>query len=258
MKTAKNVDEYIASFPKEVQSRLKQVRAEIKSLAPQAEEGISYGMPSYKLNKKPLVYFAGYANHVGFYATPSGHEEFAKELSKYKQGKGSVQLPNDEPLPLKLIGKMVAFRVKENSQKAAPPKAKKKPETLTKDTLSYHKLQEKEDRAICELLFQEINKHLPEAAHKIWHGHPVWFLDGNPVVGYSKLKGSVRLLFWSGQSFDEPGLHPEGSFKAAEARYTEARQVNTTDLKRWLGKARSIQWDYKNIVKRRGKLERLK
>jgi hypothetical protein len=86
----------------------------------------------------------------------------------------------------------------------------------------------------------------------------VWFLDGNPIVGYSKLKDCVRLLFWSGQSFEEDGLRMEGSFKAAEARYTAAADVNTEDLQRWLAKARDIQWDYKNIVRRKGQLERLK
>jgi hypothetical protein len=96
------------------------------------------------------------------------------------------------------------------------------------------------------------------AENKIWHAHPVWFLDGNPVVGYSKLKDCVRLLFWSGQTFQEKELQAEGSFKAAEARYTAADQVNKPTLKRWLAKARDIQWDYKNIVRRKGKLERLK
>ena len=86
----------------------------------------------------------------------------------------------------------------------------------------------------------------------------MWFLDGNPIVGYSKLKNSVRLMFWSGQSFDEPGLTPEGSYKAAEARYTHADQIDTETLKRWLEKAQAIQWDYKNIVKHRGELLRLK
>ena len=86
----------------------------------------------------------------------------------------------------------------------------------------------------------------------------MWFLDGNPVAGYSKLKSCVRLLFWSGQSFEEPGLQDEGSFKAAEARYTDAADVEVEALRRWLGKARDIQWDYKNIVKRKGRLERLK
>lgn len=123
---------------------------------------------------------------------------------------------------------------------------------------SYHLTLADSDRAICELLQREISAHLPQATSKLWHGHPVWFLEDNPVVGYSKLKDSVRLLFWSGQSFDEAGLHVEGSFKAAEARYTDVSQVNVTDLARWLKKAQDIQWDYKNIVKRRGVLERLK
>jgi hypothetical protein len=114
------------------------------------------------------------------------------------------------------------------------------------------------DKAICKSLQKIIDATLPEAESKIWHAHPVWFLDGNPVVGYSKLKDSVRLLFWSGQSFDEPGLQVEGSFKAADARYTSADQINVKDLTRWLKKSREIQWDYKNIVKRKGILERLK
>ncbi|SDC65167.1 DUF1801 domain-containing protein [Niabella drilacis] len=129
---------------------------------------------------------------------------------------------------------------------------------MNPDITAYNKTQTKTDEAICNLLAQEINIHLPQAENKIWHRHPVWFLDGNPVVGYSKLKDSVRLLFWSGQSFGEPGLLPEGSFKAAEARYIHESEVNKKDLKRWLKKAARIQWDYKNIVKRRGVLERLK
>lgn len=114
------------------------------------------------------------------------------------------------------------------------------------------------DKAICDLLAEEIDKHLPEAENRIWHAHPVWFLDGNPIVGYSKLKHCVRLLFWSGQSFEEETLKDEGSFKAAEARYSHTEQVDTIALKRWLAKAQDIQWDHKNIVKRKGRLERLK
>lgn len=112
-----NVDEYIQSFPRSTQTLLKQVRKTIKDNAPGAEELIGYGMPAYKLNKKPLVYFAGYDKHIGFYATPNGHEKFAKELSKYKQGKGSVQFPIDEPMPIDLISKIVKYRVSENSKK---------------------------------------------------------------------------------------------------------------------------------------------
>jgi hypothetical protein len=127
-----------------------------------------------------------------------------------------------------------------------------------KTIAEYNKAQEGEDRAICELLEREIDKALPRADSRIWHGAPVWFLDGNPIVGYHKLKGCVRLLFWSGQSFDEEGLAPEGTFKAAEARYAAASEIRVTHLRRWLAKSKRIQWDYKNIVKRKGKLERLK
>ncbi len=125
-------------------------------------------------------------------------------------------------------------------------------------TSQYNAAQSDDDRRICDVLATEIDRGLPEAENRIWHAHPVWFLDGNPVVGYSKLKGCVRLLFWSGQSFDEPGLASEGTFKAAEARYTSVEAVNVADLQRWLGKARDIQWDYRNLVKRKGRLERLK
>ena len=114
------------------------------------------------------------------------------------------------------------------------------------------------ERAICNALRREIDARLPDADSKIWHGHPVWFLDGNPIVGYGKLKDCIRLLFWSGQSFDVPGLRPEGSFKAAEARYTDAAHVDISLLRRWLDASRLIQWDYKNIVRRRGTLLRLR
>lgn len=126
------------------------------------------------------------------------------------------------------------------------------------DIEAYHAALPDAARAVCDLLAREIQAALPDADGKVWHRHPVWFLDGNPVAGYSLLKGGVRLLFWSGQSFDEPGLHPEGSFKAAEARYTDAAQVDLAALRRWLGKARDIQWDYQHLVKRKGRLERLK
>jgi hypothetical protein len=128
---------------------------------------------------------------------------------------------------------------------------------MNKEIKAYNDSMSAADKAICQKLAQEIDKHLAGAESKIWHRHPVWFLNGNPIVGYSKLKDSVRLLFWSGQSFDEEGLQPEGSFKAAEARYTDVEQIDTGQLKRWLEKSAKIQWDYKNIVKRKGVLERL-
>jgi uncharacterized protein YdhG (YjbR/CyaY superfamily) len=122
-------DEYIAGFPKETQKVLQQVRTTIKKAAPKAEEKISYGMPAFTLNGN-LVYFAGYKNHIGFYALPTGHKAFQKELSGYKSGKGSVQFPLDQPMPLALIAKIVKFRIKEMAEKAklkaAPKKAAKK------------------------------------------------------------------------------------------------------------------------------------
>ncbi len=121
-KAVKNVDEYIAGFPKETQSLLKQMRTTIQKAAPDAEETIGYGMPAYKYHG-PLVYFAAYKNHIGFYATPTGHAAFKKELSIYKEGRGSVQFLSDKPLPLSLVTKIVKFRVKENLEKV---KAKKK------------------------------------------------------------------------------------------------------------------------------------
>jgi hypothetical protein len=129
---------------------------------------------------------------------------------------------------------------------------------MNKDIEDYNSAQSTEDEKICALLMREIDKHLPQAESKVWHRHPVWFLEGNPIVGYSKLKSCVQLLFWSGQSFDEDGLQPEGTFKAAEARYTSVGEVDVAELGRWLKKAQEIQWDYKNIVKRKGTLARLK
>ncbi|MGB4076304.1 MAG: DUF1801 domain-containing protein [Minisyncoccia bacterium] len=129
---------------------------------------------------------------------------------------------------------------------------------MNKEIRIYNRTLSKDDRKICNVLVKEITAGLSKAESKIWHRTAVWFQDGNPVVGYSKRKDSVQLLFWSGQSFKEKGLKPEGSFKAAEVRYMDATEINVRDLKRWLKKAKTIQWDYKNIVKRKGKLIRLK
>ena len=128
---------------------------------------------------------------------------------------------------------------------------------MNPEVLAWNAAQSDDRRPICDLLAQEIVRALPNAENKIWHGSPVWFIDENPIVGYDVLKHAVRLLFWSGQSFDEPGLSPEGTFKAAEACYTSVAQVNVEDLARWLEKAQTIQWDYKNIRKRRGELVRI-
>lgn len=128
---------------------------------------------------------------------------------------------------------------------------------MKEDVQQYIAQQEGEFRAVCERLQTEITEALPDAENKVWHGAPVWFLEGNPIVGYWVRKQHAQLLFWSGQSFDEPGLKPEGTFKAAEAHYETAEQIDSEQLSVWLKKARVIQWDYKNIVKNRGTLELL-
>ena len=115
------------------------------------------------------------------------------------------------------------------------------------------------DQEISNELANEIDRSLPKAENKIWHAHPVWFLEGNPIVGYSKQKSGIRLMFWSGADFEEEGLFVQGKkFKDASVFYNSVTEIDTKALRRWLRKSRDIQWDYKNIVKRKGRLERLK
>jgi uncharacterized protein YdhG (YjbR/CyaY superfamily) len=127
------------------------------------------------------------------------------------------------------------------------------------DIQAYNNSQSAEDKLICDVLAEQINLHIPEAESKIWHAHPVWFLEGNPIVGFSNQKKGIRLMFWSGKSFEENKLNVLGAkFQDASIFYNSVNEIDTTDLKTWLQKAISIQWDYKNIVKRKGILERLK
>ncbi len=130
---------------------------------------------------------------------------------------------------------------------------------MNADIKTFNEEQASGDREICELLAAEIDKKLTGAESKIWHRHPVWFLEGNPIVGYSKQKAGVRLMFWSGADFGEARLQPgTGKFKDASVFFTSVEEVKTTELARWLKKSREIQWDYKNIIKTKGKLKRLK
>jgi uncharacterized protein YdhG (YjbR/CyaY superfamily) len=130
---------------------------------------------------------------------------------------------------------------------------------MNPEITNYNHSQTADDQLICNLLAEQINLYLPEAENKIWHAHPVWFLDGNPIVGYSKQKKGIRLMFWSGKSFEDKKLNVLGiKFQDASIFYNAVDEINTTDLENWLQKAKEIQWDYKNIVKRKGILERLK
>jgi len=129
---------------------------------------------------------------------------------------------------------------------------------MNADIKSYNKRQSASDIDICELLASIIDKELKGAISKVWHAHPVWFIDDNPIVGYSKQKPGIRLMFWSGADFEEERLNIRGEkFKDASIFYNDLKEIKSTELKRWLKKSRAIQWDYKNIVKRKGRLERI-
>lgn len=127
------------------------------------------------------------------------------------------------------------------------------------EILKYNEKQDPSHREVCDVLAREIDSHLPRAEAKVWHAHPVWFLDGNPTVGYSRQKPGIRLMFWSGADFEEPGLNVLGKkFKDASVFFNDVLEVDEAELRRWLEKAREIRWDYRNLVKRKGRLERLR
>jgi len=129
---------------------------------------------------------------------------------------------------------------------------------MKEEITNYISLLDENYQEIAHRLFETIETNLVSTENKIWHRHPVWFIDGNPIVGFDKLKNGLRLMFWSGASFDEEQLKiGSGKFKDASITYTTLDQVNTDDVKRWVEKSAKIQWDYKNIVKRKGKLEPL-
>lgn len=127
------------------------------------------------------------------------------------------------------------------------------------DIVKYNRGLAPAHRKLCDVLAGEMDARLPGAECKLWHGHPVWFLEGNPIAGYSLQKAGIRLMFWSGAGFDEPGLDVVGGrFKDASVFLNDVSELKTAALRRWLKKARTIQWDYKNIVRRKGRLVRLK
>lgn len=260
-----SIDAYIAAAPRDVRPVLNEIRRVIRAAAPDAEDVISYRMPAFKQNGI-LIYFAAFKSHIGLYPPVSGDAKLEEAVKPYAGPKGNLKFPLDKPIPYPLIARIVKHNLKRNvaraSAKSSKPQQVKTKSNLKStavhfDTKGYNNAQTPADKKICQLLANTIARCLPDAENKLWHAHPVWFLDGNPIVGYSKLKNCVRLLFWSGQSFKEKGLKNEGTFKAAEARYTDADEIDVDKLTLWLAEAREVQWDYKNIVRRKGRLERL-
>lgn len=253
----KSIDQYHKMFSGEALKRMQTIRKIIHAIAPDAEESISYQIPCFKYQGN-LIYYAAFPKHISLahpYSKAFIHH-FKKELADYKVSKSVIQFPNDQPLPEKLIKQIITFRKKENEQTG---KEKSKVKSINAGIQSYNNKQSARDKEICDWLAAAIDTTLTEAESKIWHAHPVWFLNGNPIVGYSKQTKGVRLMFWSGADFEEDALNVRGGkFKDASIFYTDASELKHNDLKRWLKKSKAIQWDYKNIVKRKGQLERLK
>lgn len=255
MKTYSSIEIYITAQPKGVQSKLSELYLLIKKAAPIATEAIKYGMPTF-IGAKDLVYFAAMKGHLGFYPTPSAIDAFASELTPYSTSKGCVRFSYDKPLPKTLITKMVKFRAGEDKRQG--DKSNLPDFRINKEIKFYNTALSVQEKKIANTLMKIISENLATAESKIWHKHPVWFINENPIVGYSKIKTGIKLMFWSGTDFAEPNLVPgSGKFKDASVIFTDIKEINTTELKRWLKKAQKIQWDYKNIIKRKGKLERL-
>lgn len=265
-KTFNTVDEYIACYEPELQTILHKIRSVIHKAAPMAKERISYGMPLYEYGgigrKGELIYFAAFKKHISMFIPPHKELNLPNELKQYHVSKATFQFPLHQPFPFKLLEKTVKLLVKlkdtqlkeETSEKVKPQKS-----TIHKEILAYNNKLSAKDKEICDMLAFTITKELADSENKIWHAHPVWFLDGNPIVGYSKQKKGIRLMFWSGASFDEEGLNVRGGkFKDASIFYNNVAEINIKNFKRWLKKSKAIQWDYKNLVKKKGKLERLK
>lgn len=188
--------------------------------------------------------------------THSGKSGIVTDINTSKTGHITITVVQKTGVRFKTLAKNVTVT---NSGTKSTAKVVSEKKGVDKTILAYNKKQTASDKKICDVLSKEIDANLPKSENKIWHAHPVWFLDGNPIVGFSKQKSGVRLMFWSGMGFEEDKLQPgTGKFKDASVVYTSVEEINTKDLKRWLKKSVKIQWDYKNIVKRKGKLERLK
>ncbi|MCA2977806.1 MAG: DUF1801 domain-containing protein, partial [Myxococcaceae bacterium] len=241
--------------------RLRALVAVIRAEAPDAVERLSYGLATWHQGEN-LIHLGAFKHHVGIYPGAAAIVAFADALAGFKTSKGAIRVPHDAPLPLALVRRLTRWRVEQAAAKAARPVSKRRPRRsptapVSANIATYNASQSPSTRAVCTALAGHLSKALPEAASRLWHGHPVWFLERNPVVGYSAHREGTRLLFWSGQSFDEPALSPVGKFKAAEARYATVADVDAKALSRWLEKARAIQWDYGNIAKKKGQLTRL-
>lgn len=251
-----DVGAYIASFPEERQVELMQLRNSIRKAAPHALEKISYGMPYYEWGGKGLagrlIYFAAFKKHISVFIPNRMEACLPEELAAYHVSKATYQFPSTKPFPFILIEDTVTALVQAREARMGIGQ-------IHASILEYHRHLSESENEVGLYLGELIQESLPMAEAKVWHGHPVWFLEGNPIVGYHSHPNGMELMFWSGASFEEAGLRTrEGKFKDASVLYTKIADIQVSELKRWLLKSQSIQWDYKNLAKRKGKLERLK
>jgi uncharacterized protein YdhG (YjbR/CyaY superfamily) len=247
------VTAYISAAPEPARSRLRALRKVIREEAPGAIERMAYGLATWHQGEN-LIHLGAFRHHVGVYPGPAAITAFEAQLARFKTSKGALQLPHDAPLPVDLVRHITRWRV---AQVAGKPPGTGAARPSVPGVAGYNAAQAPPGRATCLALASLISTVLPDAEGKVWHGHPVWFLEGNPVVGYSTHKDGTRLLFWSGQSFGDPGLSPVGKFKAAEARLARVEALDGKAVRRWLAQARDLQWDYKNLAKNKGVLRKL-
>jgi uncharacterized protein YdhG (YjbR/CyaY superfamily) len=256
------VTAFIEGAPEPARGRMRALAEVIRAEARGAEERIAYGLATWHQGEN-LIHLGVFKQHIGIYPGAAAMVAFADDLQGLKTSKGTIRVPHDAPLPVALLRRIMRWRVEQAAAKA-PPKVSPRRSSgsssgaVNADIVTYNASRSDEHRAMCAALADHISRSLPGAESKVWHGHPVWFLEHNPVVGYSTHKEGVRLLFWSGQSFDEPALAPVGRFKAAETRYSAVDDINAKLLRGWLRKGQAIQWDYKNVVENKGVLKRLR
>lgn len=256
------VSAYVDAAQEPARSRLRTLAELIRAEAPDAVERIAYGLATWHQGEN-LIHLGAFKHHIGIYPGAAAVAVFADDLTGFKTSKGAIQVPHDAPLPLALVRRITRWRVQQAVKRVARKVSRQRTGrsgagTVSAPVATFNGSQSDTARAVCDALAGHISRSLPGAESKIWHGHPVWFLEQNPIVGYSTHKEGTRLLFWSGQSFDEPALAPVGRLKAAEARYRTAADIRVTVLRGWLRKAQAIQWDYKNVVKTKGRLTRLR
>lgn len=252
MKTA--IDQYLAGVAPDQRVALEKLRKTIRAAAPKAEEYIGYGLAAFRLGGKPLVAFGASKRHCAFCPMNGTSVEAHKgELESYETSKGMIRFQPQRPLPAALVRKIVKERiaeVEEGKPRNPGRRIMKKSGNGADPIAAYSQARSSPLRAICDRLRELIDAALPGATSKVWHGSPVWSMDDNPVAGYNATAKGVNLLFWNGRAFDEKALKPVGKYRAAQAMFGDAADVDATVIRRWLKKAESDVLDSKALVRK--------